>query len=129
MHSLGKFKTPAAAAGRSKPVTMAEMAVSLLKLEGEKIEVVPNTAAGKAGVISDADLEMLLDRRPEVFVDRGKGWTSSGKTALGEGVPGMDADKAGKAKKPAAFAVYDAPVQEGNDALAHMLGEDSDVIE
>ena len=117
-HSLGKFKTPAAAAGRSKPETMAEMAVSLLKLEGEKIEVVPNTAAGKAGVISDADLEMLLDRRPEVFVDRGKGWTS-----------GVEVKKAGKAEKPAAFAVYEAPVQEGNDALAHMMGEDSDLIE
>jgi len=103
---------------------MAEMAVSLLKLEGEKIEVVPNTAAGKAGVISDADLEMLLDRRPEVFADRGKGWTSSGKTA-----PGIDVDKAGKAKKPAAFAVYEGPVRGGNDALAHMMGEDSDVIE
>ena len=105
------------------------MAVSLLKLEGEKIEVVPNTAAGKAGVISDADLEMLLDRRPEVFVDRGKGWTSSGENAPGKGVPGMDVKKTGTTKKPAAFAVYEAPVQEGNDALAHMMGEDSDMIE
>jgi ATP-dependent DNA helicase len=98
---------------------MAEMAASLLKLEGEKIEVVPNTAEGKAGVISDADLDMLLDRSPEVFSDRGQGWTSSE----------AEATTAKKGKKAAAFAVYDAPAEEGNDALAHMLGENPDVIE
>lgn len=103
--SSGKFKKPSTAAGRGKPETMAEMAASLLRLEGEKIDVVPNTEAGKANVLSDDDLEMLLDRRPEVFVDRGKGWTRAG----GE---------------KTAFVVYDGPVHEGNDALANMLGED-----
>ncbi|KAG6881112.1 hypothetical protein C0992_001799, partial [Termitomyces sp. T32_za158] len=34
----GKFKKPAAAAGKSKPETMAEMAAELLRLEGEKID-------------------------------------------------------------------------------------------
>ncbi|KAG6816760.1 hypothetical protein H0H87_003155 [Tephrocybe sp. NHM501043] len=118
----GKFKKPAAAAGRSKPETMAEMAASLLRLEGEKIEVVPNTAEGKARVISDEDLDALLDRSPQVFADRGEGWTSSSKTAGGhvdaDGIPAV-----GEGKKTA-FAVYRAPIDQGNDALAKMLGED-----
>jgi ATP-dependent DNA helicase len=103
---------PASKASQGKPETMAEMAASLLKLEGEKINVVPNTEAGKAGVLSDEDLELLLDRKPEVFADRGQGWTS-GKTA--EEVDG---------KTKAAFAVFEAPLDEGNDALARLLGED-----
>jgi ATP-dependent DNA helicase len=111
----GKFKMPAAKAGRGKPETMAEIAASLLKLEGEKIEVIPNTKAGKANVLSDSDLDVLLDRSPEVFADRGHGWTS-GKPAKG------GQDVAGKRK--AAFAVFEAPVDEGNDALAKLLGED-----
>src|SRR5579871_6084509 len=96
----GKFRKPTTAAGHSKPETMAEMAASLLKLEGEKIEVVQNTEAGKAGILSDEDLEMLLDRRPEVFLDRGKGWASK------------------EGEKGPMFKVYDAPAHEGNDALA-----------
>jgi ATP-dependent DNA helicase len=111
---------PASAEGRHRPETMAEMAASLLKLEGEKIQVVPNTEAGKASVLNDEDLEMLLDRRPEVFADRGQGWSSA------RGDPGrgdMGADVEGKRKKTA-FAVYEAPVDEGNAALANMLGED-----
>ena len=107
---LGKFKKPAVADG-GKPETMAEMAAALLRLEGEKIDVVPNTAEGKAGVLSDEDLEMLLDRSPEVFVDRGQGWTSKAGTGPEVG-------------KKTAFAVYEAPVDQGNDALAKMLGED-----
>lgn len=105
---------PASKASRGKPETMAEMAASLLKLEGEKIDVVPNTEAGKANVLSDEDLEMLLDRSPEVFTDRGRGWTS-GKTAE----RGQDVDA-----KKTAFAVFEAPVDKGNDALAQLLGED-----
>lgn len=108
----GKFKMPAAAAGTlntaaSRKETMAEMAASLLRLEGEKIEVVPNTEEGKMGVLSDADLDVLLDRRPEVFVDRGDGWAGSSQ------------------EKKTTFAVYQAPVEEGNDALANMLSEES----
>jgi len=95
---------------------MAEMAADLLKLEAEQIDVVPNTSEGKANVLSDRDLEMLLDRSPEVFADRGKGWTSSGDAA--EVLP--------DGGKKAAFAVFEAPKDEGNDALARMLGEESD---
>lgn len=108
----GKFKAPTAGVSRpSRPETMAEMAASLLKLEGEQIQIVPDTAAGKAAVISDGDLNMLLDRRPEVFVGRGKGWTSAEKK-----------DSHGAGEK-ATFAVYEAPANEGNDALADMMGE------
>ncbi|KAE9402335.1 hypothetical protein BT96DRAFT_974382 [Gymnopus androsaceus JB14] len=112
----GKFRMPTAAAKQSgKSETMAEMAASLLRLEGEKIDVVPNTNEGKANVLTDADLNSLLDRSPEVFTDRGKGWTSSG----------VDAAELESGKK-AAFAVYEAPADEGNDALAMMLGEDTE---
>jgi len=113
---------PAAAAGRGKPETMAEMAASLLRLEGEKIDVVPNTAEGKAEVLPDKDLEMLLDRSPEVFTDRGKGWTSTGQAVDGEDATEVP-EGAGNGKKTA-FAVYEAPVDQGNDALAKMMGED-----
>lgn len=116
---IGKFKKPAAAAApRSRPETMAEMAASLLKLEGEKIDVVPNTREGKANVLSDEDLDMLLDRRPEVFADRGKGWTSA-RDPIGDGV--LEATG-----KKTTFAVYEAPVSEGNDVLAKVLGEDAE---
>lgn len=115
----GKFKKPAGADG-GKVETMAEMAASLLRLEGEKIDVVPNTAEGKAGVLSDEDLEMLLDRSPEVFADRGQGWTST----AGASRQGGAGERVGK---KTAFAVYGAPVDEGNDALAKMLGEDVNV--
>ncbi|CAL1702831.1 unnamed protein product [Somion occarium] len=102
----GKFKAPTQT-GNGKPETMAEMAASLLKLEGEKIQVVPDTAEGKASVISDEELDMLLDRRPEVFSDRVKGWTSRTK----------------RETEKTAFAVYDAPVHEGSHMLAGMMGE------
>jgi ATP-dependent DNA helicase len=102
----------AAARGKtSKAETMVEMAAQLLRLEGEKIQVVSDTTEGRRSVISDEDLDALLDRRPEVFSDRGKGWTSAtGKPAEGE-----------KGDNKAAFAVYDAPADEGNDALSQML--------
>jgi len=42
--------------------TIAEMAAQLLELEGEHIEVVQRTAAGKQrGIIGNAELDMLLD--------------------------------------------------------------------
>lgn len=69
----GKFKMPGLPA---KPETMAEMAASLLRLEGEKIEVVPSNAEGKKKVMSDLELEMLLDRRMQVFEGRKRGWSS-----------------------------------------------------
>jgi hypothetical protein len=51
----GKFKVPiggSTKAGKARQ-TIAEIAAQLLELEGEHIEVVPSTAAGKRSIISD----------------------------------------------------------------------------
>jgi ATP-dependent DNA helicase len=105
----GKFKMPSLAAtlanGPTKKETMAEMAASLLRLEGEKIEVVPETKEGKKAVLSDEDLEMLLDRSPEVFNERGEGWISSREaktTVMGEAGNGqLDHGSIGGGRKAA----------------------------
>ena len=136
-----------AAAASTKKETIAEMAAALLRVEGEKIDVVPNTKEGKQGVLSDADLEVLLDRRPEVFLERRKGWVSGAAASHGGvaassahhqdgGAAGMvdqdvvmvsDVDySAVGAGKKAAFAVYEAPVDEGNDSLSKMLGDEEE---
>ena len=121
--ALGEFNNPTLAPTRSRKETMAQMAADLLKLEGEQIEVVPSTAAGKASVLSDAELDILLDRSPEVFTERGKGWTSAG--PAGQTAAKKGAEEGGRA---AAFAVYDGPATQGNDLLAEMLakGEQDD---
>ena len=136
--STGKFKRPAAAAGaRGGAKTLAEMAAALLKLEADKIEVVPPPAEGDESryqVLSDDELNMLLDRSPEVFVERRRGWTNVGEQVRME----MDTHKKevevegnmeraiGVDGKKAAFTVFEAPTGDGNvnDALAKMLGED-----
>ncbi|KAF8182435.1 SNF2 family N-terminal domain-containing protein [Mycena galopus ATCC 62051] len=111
----GKFKMPAAdtTTATGKRATMAEVAADLLRLEGEQIDVLPTTAqAGDANILSDADLEALLDRSPEVFADRGTGWRS-------------EADGKGQA----AFAVFEPPPDAGSEALAGMMGEEEVVGE
>ena len=136
----GKFKKPAATAGaKGGAKTLAEMAAALLKLEADKIEVVPPPAEGdesKYQVLSDEELDMLLDRSPEVFVERRRGWTNVGEQVQME----MDKQKREEGgaeeeevermvgvdgKKPV-FTVFEAPTGGGNvnDALAKMLGED-----
>jgi ATP-dependent DNA helicase len=63
--------------GRSKqPESMAGMAKALLDLEGEEI----NVASAGDQIISDGDLEVLLDRSPEAYA-REKGWSAG----LGKG--------------------------------------------
>lgn len=113
----GEFVNPTQTAGarrsKTKQQALAEMAMELHRLEGEKIQVVPDTAAGKASVISDEELDVLLDRRPEVFADRQKGWTSS-REVEEEAAVKVVAPRA-DAKTRTAFAVYEAPVPaEGN---------------
>jgi len=137
----GKFKAPIGGSTKAGEVkqTIAEMATQLLELEGEHIEVVQNTASGKRGIISDAELDMLLDRRKEVFEGRGVGWKSghaSVKNVNRSGVAGNKATAAvaatvspGRAndvdrRESDLFEVYEAPKDEGNDALAHMFGEE-----
>jgi ATP-dependent DNA helicase len=114
--------------------TIAEMASQLLELEGEHIEVVQNTADGKRGIISDSELDMLLDRRKEVFEGRGVGWKSGAASVKNRsGVAGDRVTAAAATVSPGRanvdrgsdlFEVYEAPKDEGNDALAHMLGEE-----
>ncbi|KAG8983183.1 hypothetical protein FRB90_006243, partial [Tulasnella sp. 427] len=80
-----------------------------------KIDVV-NSADDK--IISDADLDVLLDRSPEVFKERGIGW---GK----EKVDG-DVDMDGRGKKKTdgvAFKVFERPANELNDGLAGLQDE------
>ena len=102
----GKFKMPGQV-GRTKADNIADMAAALLKLEGDHIEVVPETREGKEGVLSSRALGMLLDRSESVFTDRRKGWSSE---AVSE--------------KKAAFAVYEAPVHNGDDLVAKFMEED-----
>jgi ATP-dependent DNA helicase len=113
---------------------MAEMAADLLRLEGEKIDVVPDVeedsddddnsgnkrrrrARFRERVLSDRHLDMLLDRSPEVFESRGLGWTS-------DTFQKAEEDTNGEATRKAAFAVYEAPKDQGNDALTAMIDED-----
>ena len=115
--------------------TIAEMAAELLELEGEHIEVVQSTAAGKRGIISDAELDMLLDRRKEVFEGRRVGWKSGKAVAKSGGAKASSSSSSpsrastvtprrGGGADSGLFEVYEAPADEGNDALAHMLGEE-----
>jgi ATP-dependent DNA helicase len=106
-------------AGKGRPETMAESAAALLRLESERIEVVPSTAEGRKNVLSNADLDVLLDRSPAVFQERGSGWVGGASTVKLEGEE--NSKKAG-----GAFAVFDAPTDHGNEALANMLGEEMD---
>ena len=124
----GKFKAPIGSNAKAETrQTIAEMAAQLLELEGEHIEVVPSTAAGKRSVISDTELDMLLDRRKEVFEGRGVGWKSGAAAAKGRANVGSNGGAETPRRRGAdgLFEVYEAPVDEGNDALAHMLGEDA----
>ncbi|KAF8129893.1 SNF2 family N-terminal domain-containing protein [Boletus edulis] len=105
----GKFKMPGQA-GRTKADNIADMAAALLRLEGDHIEVVPETREGKQDVLSDRDLGILLDRSDAVFTDRRKGWSSEEVVQVGG--------------KKAAFAVYEAPVHNGNELVAKIMGED-----
>jgi ATP-dependent DNA helicase len=133
---LGKFKVPIGGSGKAGKAgearqTIAEMAAQLLELEGEHIEVVQRTGAGKQrGIIGDAELDMLLDRRREVFEGRRVGWKSGGR-GKGAASSSDGARAASEEESPGRgnardglFEVYEAPADEGNDALARMLGED-----
>jgi ATP-dependent DNA helicase len=113
----GKFKMPGEV-GRTKADNIADMAAALLRLEGDHIEVVADTREGKEGVLSDRDLGMLLDRSEAVFTDRRKGWSSEQGAGAGASEEGMVGGK------KAAFAVYEAPVHNGNELVAKLMGED-----
>jgi ATP-dependent DNA helicase len=96
----------------SKQETIAEMAQTLLQLESEKIHIVSSLEDAKADeLISDEALEKLLDRSPEVFEERGKGWK-------------VDRAKNERQHKITAFEVYEQVEDRANDGLARMMGEE-----
>lgn len=98
----------------TKQQTMAQIAANLLRLEGEQIKVVPKGETGKKTVLlSDEELEMLLDRNLDEMANRGQGWNSAG-VKLEEN----------NTKATAAFAVFNGPTeQDGSDVMSRMMGE------
>ncbi|KAG8914855.1 hypothetical protein FRC00_010341, partial [Tulasnella sp. 408] len=114
----GKFKAVGGRASQ-KAESLESLAASLLSLEGEKIDVV-NSADDK--IISDADLDVLLDRSPEVFKERGIGWGKEKEKASVDGDVDMDGKQAQK-KEGVAFKVFERPADELNDGLATLQDE------
>lgn len=98
----------------TKQQTMAQIAADLLRLEGEQIKVVPKGEAGKKTVLlSDQELEMLLNRNLDEMANRRKGWNSAG----------VDLEES-NTKATAAFAVFDGPTeQDGTDVMSKLMGE------
>lgn len=98
----------------TKQQTMAQIAADLLRLEGEQIKVVPKGEAGKKTILlSDEELEMLLDRNLDEMANRGKGWNSAG-------VNLRESDT----KTSATFAVFSGPTeQDGSDVMSKLMGE------
>ncbi|KAG9096198.1 hypothetical protein FS749_008925 [Ceratobasidium sp. UAMH 11750] len=88
---------------KSEALTLAEEVLKSVENDVERIDLVDRGDE----LITDADMDVLLDRRPEVFTQRAKGWTGKNE---GEG--------------RGAFEVYEAEKDEGNDGLARMMGEE-----
>ncbi|BEI90220.1 uncharacterized protein CcaverHIS019_0302900 [Cutaneotrichosporon cavernicola] len=94
----------------------ADMARALLDLDGEEI----NVADASDKIISDADLEVLLDRSPEAYA-RQKGW------AAGLGKVGQKGREAQLAKgERTAFEVFETQRDEAAEGLAHMFEGDGE---
>ena len=112
----GKFRAPTMAAEKpaTKQQTMAQIAADLLRLEGEQIKVVPKGEAGKkTALLSDEELEMLLDRNLDEMANRGQGWNSAGVNL-----------EESNTKATAAFAVFNGPMeQDGSDVMSKLMGE------
>ena len=98
----------------TKQQTMAQIAADLLRLEGEQIKVVPKGEAGKKTVLlSDEELEMLLDRNTDEMANRGHGWNSAG----------INPEES-STKASAAFAVFNGPTEhDGSDVMSRLMGE------
>jgi ATP-dependent DNA helicase len=114
--ATGKFRAPTMAAEKpqTKQQTMVQIAADLLRLEGEQIKVVPKGEVGKKTVLlSDQELEMLLNRNPNEMANRGQGWNSAG----------VDLEES-DTKTTAAFAVFNGPTeQDGSDVMSRLMGE------
>ncbi|WWD22255.1 hypothetical protein CI109_106746 [Kwoniella shandongensis] len=104
---------------KAKNESVAEMAKALLNLEGEEI----NIASADDTIISNEDLDILLDRSPAAFA-REKGWSAG----LGKaGAHGRD-EKIKKGEKTA-FEVFVSAKDEAADGLAQMFGGDDEAAE
>ncbi|ORX34552.1 putative helicase [Kockovaella imperatae] len=113
---LGRGKSGAAKEGKE---SMAEMARALLDLEGEEI----NTAEAGDTIISDADLDILLDRSPAAF-QRTKGWSAG----LGKGGAKTRAEQIKKGERTA-FEVFVPGKDEASEGLAKMFDGDGEAEE
>ncbi|WVQ80990.1 hypothetical protein IAT38_003097 [Cryptococcus sp. DSM 104549] len=102
--------------GKQKNESVAEMAKALLALEGEEI----NIATADDTIISDQDLDILLDRSPAAFA-REKGWSAG----LGKAGSGGRDEKIKKGEKTA-FEVFVPAKDDAADGLAKMFGEDEE---
>ena len=98
----------------TKQQTMTQIATDLLRLEGEQIKVIPKGETGKKmALLSDEELEMLLNRNVEEMANRGQGWNSTGVNLRENG-----------SKAAAAFAVFNGPTeQDGTDVMSRLMGE------
>ncbi|KZO99381.1 hypothetical protein CALVIDRAFT_534356 [Calocera viscosa TUFC12733] len=116
----GKFRRPDGTM-ETKRSSLAEMAASLLALEGEKINIV----AHGDEIISDKDLEVLLDRSPEVFSGRATGWTAGASEVKRVTTPGKQkgAEQKRLKTKGVAFEVIETQVDEASERLAKVMGE------
>ncbi|KAF7305235.1 SNF2 family DNA-dependent ATPase [Mycena chlorophos] len=113
----GKFKMPTNE-GPAKQ-SLAEMAAELLRLSTEADEDDGVLHAGDV-VLSDRDMDALLDRSDEVFSGRGEGWRSGkGKSNGGQH----------------AFEVFELAVDEGTEGmgvgvgLEGIMGEEQNEVE
>lgn len=64
-------------------------------------------------LISEEALEKLLDRSPDVFEERGKGWKVN-----------VDRDKQDQKAEITAFEVFEQVEDQANNGLARMMGEE-----
>lgn len=86
---------------QGKSETMSEVAKSILALEGEKVQL----ASENDEIISDAQLETLLDRSEAAYSSRGMGWVAAGR----------DGNEA--------FEVTETNVDGANEDLAKLMAE------
>ncbi|KZT57459.1 hypothetical protein CALCODRAFT_496102 [Calocera cornea HHB12733] len=119
----GKFRRPDGTM-ETKRESLAEMAASMLALEGEKINIV----AHGDEIISDKDLEVLLDRSPEAFSGRATGWTAGASEVKRVASPGKKkgAEQKRLRSKGVAFEVIETQVDEASERLAKVMGENDE---
>ncbi|RXK37295.1 helicase [Tremella mesenterica] len=99
---------------KNKTESVSDMAKALLALEGEEI----NVASADDKIISDEDLDILLDRSAAAFA-REKGWSAG----LGQGDKRAEQIKKGERT---AFEVFVPAKDDAADGLAQMFGGDEE---